>query len=282
MMLALGLAVAVAFDTDTLLVTADWVAARQADPAVVLLHVGGATDYRDGHIPGARLVDLMRVHSHGAHGMPPAQDLRDAFEAAGVSDQSRIVLYGSGMSAAIAFVALEHIGLGNRASVLDGGLSAWRANGGVVSTTPAEAARGQLGPMRPGQAVADAGWILPRLKGTGIAILDARTPAEYAGTARESLPRTGHLPGARLLEWTQLTDSVTGKFLPPAELQALFASRGVAPGDTVVSYCTVGMRASQLYFAARLLGHPARMYAGSMMDWAARTELPIRTGPEPD
>ena len=34
-----------------------------------------------------------------------------------------------------------------------------------------------------------------------------------------------------------------------------------------------------LYFAARLLGYPVRLYDGSMNDWAGRAELPVARKP---
>ena len=46
------------------------------------------------------------------------------------------------------------------------------------------------------------------------------------------------------------------RLFSPRSLRQLFASRGVEPGDTVVTYCTVGMRASHLYFVGRLLDYP--------------------------
>jgi thiosulfate/3-mercaptopyruvate sulfurtransferase len=52
----------------------------------------------------------------------------------------------------------------------------------------------------------------------------------------------------------------------------------VAKGDTVVAYCHVGMQASVLYVAARLLGYEAAVYDGSFEDWSRRTDLPVSRG----
>ena len=41
-------------------------------------------------------------------------------------------------------------------------------------------------------------------------------------------------------------------------------------GDTVITYCLVGYRASMTYFGARLLGYPVRLYDGSYQEWARR------------
>lgn len=269
--------------SDTVLVDARWLTAQIDRPEVVVLHAGARSDYQASHIPGARLVDVMQFHSHEGDGLPAAESMVAALELAGVSDGSRIVVYGEGLWAAVVYVALESIGLGPRTSMLDGGLAAWTAAGGAIEPGPGPTvARGDLSAGPAAGHVVEASWIAERLGRPEVDLIDARSPGEYAGTARESLPRTGHLPGARLLEWTELTDRSTGIFLAPDRLRSLFGARGVAPGDTVVAYCTVGMRASQLYVAARLAGFPARIYVGSMADWSPRTDLPISTGPNPE
>jgi len=276
---AIGLLLAAA--PDTILVSPAWLAARLGDPRVVVVHAGDRDDFATGHVPSARVVDVMALHSHEGEGLPPATGMAAALSRAGVANDSRVIVYGDGMWAAIAYVALESLGLGSQSSILDGGLAAWRAAGHAVSTESAGPLAAGLVPRPAGDVVVDAGWVAARLAAPGVRLLDARTPDEYAGAARESLPRTGHLPGATLLEWTAVTDRQSGRFHPADRLRQLFAEAGVSPGDTVVSYCTVGMRASQLYLAARILGHPARIYAGSMADWSRRPSLPLVTGARP-
>src|SRR3712207_9545320 len=67
------------------------------------------------------------------------------------------------------------------------------------------------------------------------------------------------------------------RVLPRGRLAKLFRDAGVAPGDTVVTYCHIGQQATAVLLAARLLGHPVRLYDGSFEDWARRG-LPTETG----
>src|SRR5688572_11267249 len=69
---------------------------------------------------------------------------------------------------------------------------------------------------------------------------------------------------------------------PLAELRKKFADAGVQPGDTVAAYCHVGQQATVVMLGARLLGHPVRLYDGSMNDWETR-KLPLEnpTAPKP-
>ena len=54
----------------------------------------------------------------------------------GIGDKSRVVIYGdmSGLFAARAYFALDYLGHGNRAALLDGGLEKWKAEHREVST----------------------------------------------------------------------------------------------------------------------------------------------------
>ena len=67
--------------------------------------------------------------------------------------------------------------------------------------------------------------------------------------------------------------------LEPRLIAQLFRDRS-APGDTLVTYCLVGYRASMMYFGARLAGLPVKIYDGSYQDWARR-KLPVKSGETP-
>jgi hypothetical protein len=53
------------------------------------------------------------------------------------------------------------------------------------------------------------------------------------------------------------------------------AAAGVAANQECVTYCAVGMRASLMYWAARSVGIPARVYVGSWQDWQRDSSNPI-------
>lgn len=273
------------------IVSVDWLRDRLNEPSLVVVHTGmDRADYDRGHLPGARFAPLMDFHAHGA-GLPPVPQLVAGVEALGIGNDSRVVITGDPMSAAILYVALDYLGHGARTSVLDGGLDAWRAAGGTLSTELVRSPRARFSPSPRTDLVVSAEWIQQRLRVPGIALLDARSPAEFAGaTDREQLPRFGHIPGAGHLDWIEtfvawtprrgadrdLDSSPQDPRLKPADLlRERFAAAGAAPGDTVVAYCTVGMRASHLYLVARHLGFPARLYVGSMTDWTTRAERPV-------
>ena len=98
-------------------------------------------------------------------------------------------------------------------------------------------------------------------------ILDVRTAMEW---------NSGHVPHATLILWQDLYADVRAqKLKSPDEIRALLATAGVAPGQEVVTYCAVGMRASLMAWAAQSVGLPVRIYIGSWQDWARDPANPI-------
>ena len=275
---------------DTVIVSSSWLADRLADPSLVILHVAGSRgDYDSGHIPGARFIEYDAFVTEGDHGgsglnteLPSVAALVKALESLGVSDGSRIVLYGARAPiTARLFVTLDHLGLGARTSVLDGGLAAWKKEGRAVSRETPDARQGRLTP-RTRDVVVTADWVRANLAAANVRVLDARTSDFYTGTAEADMhsPRPGHIPGAANIPFTSLlAEGVTLK--DRATLAELFTRAGAAPGSRVVTYCHIGQQGSLLYLVARHLGYDARLYDGSYEDWSRRKELPIVTGASP-
>ncbi len=60
------------------------------------------------------------------------------------------------------------------------------------------------------------------------------------------------------------------KFKSPADLEALFASKGYTEGNTVYAYCRTGRKATLLTLASTVvLGYPVRMYDASWISWGS-------------
>jgi thiosulfate/3-mercaptopyruvate sulfurtransferase len=275
-------ALAVVAASSGLLVSADELATLLKDPTVVVVAVGNSADeFTAGHIPGARFV-LYRDIAPDIDGLqselPPVDQLRRVLANAGISDRSKVVIYGSTIGATRLFFTLDYFGHPN-VRVLNGGLSSWKARGGQLEAAPpATATASTLTPKPRPDRVVSADWIKERLSSPKMTLLDARPDAEFTGAdgGMNGMHVKGHLPDAQQLVWNSLLDS-SGKFLPDAELRNRYEAIGATTGTPLVSYCMVGMRASVTYFVARHLGYDARMYDGSIVDWTRR-KLPAVMG----
>ena len=278
---------------ESMIVSTEWLAKHLNDDSLVLLQVGEKKEFDEAHIPGAQFIQLPDISTPRGQGLtlelPPVDQLKAAFEKFGVSDRSRIVVYFGKdwvTPTARVFMTLDYLGLGDRTSILDGGLPAWRAEERAVTAEVRQVKTGSFTPHPNAKLVVDAAWVNANLSKPGIAILDARTAKFYTGEDAGQMPRGGHIPRAKSIPFSTLLNE-TNRFKTPDALRALFSTAGVKENDSVATYCHIGQQASLLYFVARYLGYEAHVYDGSFQDWSNRSELPVeksagvKTEPKP-
>ena len=265
-----------------MLVSTGWLAQHLTDPKITILHVSrDRMIYDAGHIPGARFVALSEiVVTRGGilNELPPAAALKSVFERAGVSDDSRVVLYGDAsiLPATRAYFTLDYLGH-EAAALLDGGLPKWKAESRPLAKETPEVKQGRFTPRpRPEvvvdiNAVKDLSFAATNSPKASPVLMDARTTGEFSGTtpASSEIPRPGHIPGAANVYWMQGQASKDDmSLLPEAGLRKLYEGAGVTPDRPVVTYCNTGMQASQSYFTLKYLGYDARLYDGSFSEWS--------------
>jgi thiosulfate/3-mercaptopyruvate sulfurtransferase len=264
---------------DSVVVSTQWLAEHLKDPGVVVIQMMmGDTAYRTARIPGAQPLKVNAIIAtvNDVEWEPPAVQLLDSvFASVGVSDNRRVVLYGAPMAVGRAFMTLELLGH-QRVSMLDGGLEKWQAEGRATTLDYPAVPRGKFTPRPRADVRVDAKWVQGHLERRGFVLLDTRTLEEFEGRGmRHGLAVDGHLPGARHLVWQSLFASPAHLLLKDrASLDSIFASTGATKGDTLVTYCAVGARASISYMIARHLGYDVRLYDGSYMEWA-HSGLPV-------
>ncbi len=243
-----------------LLVTGEWLVKNLDRPNVVVLHIGMGTSagYDAAHIPGARFMDLTQLQTPMMMLHEPSV-LRTAFETVGVSTSSRVVVYGDHpMFGARAFFILEYLGH-PKVTLLDGGLYAWLAAGGLSSNEEASSPPGRMSPPVRSKRLVDADWVLNYLYDNRVSLIDARPDFMFA---------EGHIPGAFNIPLVSYFD-VNQFFKQPSELRELFAATGARVHSPMVAYCHGGLMASVTYFVARYLGYDAMLYDGSWIEWIA-------------
>jgi thiosulfate/3-mercaptopyruvate sulfurtransferase len=217
--------------------------------------------------------------------LPPVEHLQKVFKQVGVSNNSRVILYSDGnvLPATRAFFTLDYLGHGDQAALLDGGLAKWTRESRPLSKEAPVVRAGGFTPRVKPQVVVDI-HAMKDLSRSAVSaasksavLLDVRTAEDFKGLKPSGEPdRSGHIPGAVNLYWTEpqaSRDDSTLKLAP--ELRKIYDSVGVSPDKPVVTYCNSGMSATQSYFTLRYLGYKVSMYDGSYSEWMKATDTPV-------
>lgn len=272
----------------SMVVTTQWLAARLGRPDIVIVHVArDRQTYDAGHIPGARLLLLNDIAPRVkgiASELAPVDELKRAFEAVGVGNGSRVVLYGEegNVFAARAWWTLDYLGHAADAALLDGTIDKWRAEGRPLTTdTPPPAHAKFTAHVRPGVLAkfSDVQRVVKAHTSSDPILIDSRPPEQFSGeVAGDEISRPGHIPGAVNLYWVDLLESPDDpQLLPIPDLRKKFLEAG-ASGHKLIFYCRSGMQSSFDYFVARFLGFQASMYDGSYIEWSNSSDTPVERG----
>lgn len=112
-------------------------------------------------------------------------------------------------------------------------------------------------------------------KGSGVKLLDVRTPAEFSGQLL--LPgdaRPGHIPGAINVPEGNFLNGL--QLRPPDQISGVFTTAGLSPSDDVIVYCHDGAKSS---LVATLLVESGfartSLYYLSYRDWSQNPSLPV-------
>ena len=273
------------------LVNTDWAREHLDDPKVRFLEVDVDTDaYDTGHLPGATGINWKsQLTDPVVRDLVSREELQSLLRAAGVDDDTRIVLYGDNNNwfAAWAYWQLRYQGLDN-VSLLDGGRIKVEADGLPLTTdSPAHAAGSITLPERPREDLrAYRQQVIDGLGSTGRDLVDVRSPEEFRGELaapahlpQEAAQRRGHIPGAVNVPWSTVV-AEDGTFKPIEQLRELYGDKGVGGEDEVVAYCRIGERSSHTWFVLHeLLGYRnVRNYDGSWTEYGSLVGVPIEVG----
>jgi thiosulfate/3-mercaptopyruvate sulfurtransferase len=276
------------------LVSAAWLEAHLGTPGLRIVDVRGEvggnppakrSDYERAHIPGAVFTDWTADFVDGDDHLPgqlaPPDRFRAAAESLGIGDGDVVVTYDDYFNIFAGRLWWALRANGHRAvRVLDGGWQSWRAE--RRPTTPSQA---PISPARfTPRPVPDLCCNLEEVESAmarGAMLVDARPRHLYDGDTEA--PRTGHIPGAVNVPYTELVDHDSGLFASPEELREVLAGAGIDPEDggrDVISSCGSGVSASVVCMALDLLGRPeVPVFDGSFAEWVADPERPVAQRP---
>lgn len=251
---------------------------------------GNAT-YLETHLAGALHADINLVLSAkdprealngGRHPLPRRERFAEWLASQGVDDATQVVVYDrNGMNyCGRLWWMLKWCGH-EAVAVLDGGLQAWVAEGGAVSSGTEPAPSPQRFSLRaPLARLVHTADVAAHLDDAAAqTLIDARATPRFRGDTEPLDPVAGHIPGALNRPYgNNLTEA--GKFKPAAVLRQEFEQLlGQRSAASVVHHCGSGVSAVPNILAMEIAGlGRAGLYAGSWSEWCTTPGLPCAKG----
>ncbi len=241
---------------------------------IIIVDVRKADAYKEGHVPGAINVDVNTLQSKSNAILKPVSKVEEILGSNGIDGSKELVFYGEGREIAyLAFWMLDYLGAPN-VRVLDGGIEAWKDDGGKLSTEekklPATMFKANPDPSR----YATMQQVQASLNDPNVQIVDVRTPDEYSGEDIRSL-RGGHIPGAINIPYESNFQGESTLLKPLDELDKLYASK-LDKNKTIIVHCQTGTRSANTYYILRELGYKVRNYDASWIQWGSNLSLPVQ------
>jgi thiosulfate/3-mercaptopyruvate sulfurtransferase len=245
--------------------------------------------YAEGHLPGAGFADLDLDLSGpigpqtGRHPLPDPAALLRRLGDWGVDADTSVVVYDDlgGAFAARLWWLLRWLGHRD-VRLLDGGIQAWSAAGGALTTEAPVREPRNFVPRIDADAWVSTPDLLRLLAEGRIQVIDARAPARFRGESEPIDPVAGHIPGAINLP-LQGNLGEDGGFLPAPLLRERFlAAIGTRDPQEIAHSCGSGVNACHNLLAMEVAGlGGSRLYAGSWSEWIRSPERPVAVGDEP-
>jgi thiosulfate/3-mercaptopyruvate sulfurtransferase len=243
----------------------------------------GREAWLESHIPGAVYADLDRDLSGpvtadtGRHPLPAVEQAVETFSRLGIDANTRVVVYddSNGAIASRAWWLLRWLGH-RHATVLDGGLQAWRSNNLPLESGVQEVVRREFEAAPVAARVLTSNEIAANLD---CLLIDARDAVRFRGEAEPIDAKAGHIPGSKNLPFTDcLGEDGTWRDADSlrARLQPLLGDDESVPWAVM---CGSGVTACHLAISGLLAGYSEpRVYVGSWSEWIRDPSRPIGSG----
>lgn len=274
-------------------------------PNVVFVMADGDEIFNAGHIAGSMQMEAHGLQSSNETGILDCAPLYKCVPDAekyigerGIDNDTMVIAYddyrGPNSTGVYHFMLLY----GHKnVKILQGGFDAWKKAGGKVATGASALAKKPktfkakvdmsiLATKDDTHKASDS--ILSTVsKGAdkskaSYVIIDTRSLDEAIGVRKvDNVARGGHIPGATLLEWSQVAGEKE-KTAFPSDLKAVQAklnALGITKDKTIYSYCHVGAGRGSFYYVLLkdVLGYPnVKVYTGGWNEWGNDMDLPIR------
>lgn len=230
--------------------------------------------YLAGHLPGAVFVELRtdlageRTGTNGNNPLPDLAVMQERIRTWGIDHDTPVVIYGNAGQPSVgrAWWILRWAGVTD-IQILDGGIEAWVASGGTLTQDVPSPQKSSF--TSPGESMQhidmDATWQCAQAQH----LLDLRDEELY--NRSDSVPDSGHIPGAVNVPYTQFFDE-QGFFKTAEQLRATLPE---IKAEVIGLTCGGGVAASLAAFVLEHLGVKTAVHIGSWSEWRADPSRPV-------
>lgn len=242
--------------------------------------------YDLGHIEGA--LNIWRTdiedNSYPYKGMMASkQQMESLFGRLGVNTEDILIVYDDNglCDAARLWWLMENYGFKNT-KLLHGGLAAWKAIDGRISTeTPRlKETIFKLKNIPELRYYVSKEQVQEAYK-KDVLILDTRTTDEFSGKRQKrGALKGGRIPNSIHIDWADAIHYDGDKRIRPREeLELLYSTLNRTKNDPIIVYCHSGVRSAHTTFVlTQLLGYKnVKNYDGSWTEWSYFNDLPIES-----
>ena len=264
--------------TGKYVVDAQYVIDNLGNENVVLVDARGEDVAKDGTVEGAIAVvwQMFADVTSGAPGDPmwgtllPAEALSEVLSATGIAPEKEIIVFGAnqfgwGDEGRIVW-GLNAAGFEN-AKFVDGGYVALEAAGAPIVKGAAAYSPAKVSVTVNEDHMINTDALVASYN--DYVVIDTRADEEWNGEVLYGEAAGGHLPNALHIRYTDMfNEDQTLK--TNEELEAMFSEAGLSKDQTIVTYCTGGIRSAYMQLVLEMLGYENSLnYDESFYRWAA-------------
>ena len=233
--------------------------------------------YELGHIAGAQHAPYAkwRGPAESPGKLPTADALTALIQRLGIDRTTPVIVVYEGMdstdfgSAARVYWTLKAAGV-STLSVLNGGMTAWRAAGLPISTETSVRAPSSFQVMLDPRLIATRDEVAQAVSNRSARLLDTRPAAYFAGQTRHTAAKKpGTIVGAKNVSH-EVWFTKDGQLLPTDDIKQVAQQAGVHTDQPTISFCNTGHWAATSWFVlSELLGHDdVKLYPESVVGWS--------------
>lgn len=233
----------------------------------IVLDARPHSEWMSGHIPGALSFSWENYTRTDDHGIPyrtwQPHEIAKALGEMGINERTPLVVYGDadkswGGEGWNCWV-LSWIGHSGPIRMLNGGLQSWKNSGFPIKQGDETAKKKTAHYKVKLNTAIDISTSAIENQKANIVLVDTRSTLEWL---------RGKIPGAIHIPWEDFFSGRERRPLQSRDLKQLLKKNGVDTSNTIVYYCTGGIRSGYAWFVHQISGLPsAKNYEGGYEAW---------------